>query len=84
MGRQDKADAFPDDGVVVGEATARAMLDGPIGAVAFLVTCLTLLAGTWEESVFGYGFLPGVLALLVWSFATSLATYRALATTARP
>jgi uncharacterized membrane protein len=54
-----------------------------IGAVAFLVTFLTVVAGTGEDSVFGYGFLPGILALVIWSFATSIASYRALASTAR-
>jgi hypothetical protein len=34
-----------------------------IGAVAFLVTFAALLAGTSEDSVFGFGFFPGVLAL---------------------
>lgn len=53
-----------------------------LGAVAFLVTFLTLIAGTGEDSVFGYGFLPGVLALVTWSIATSIAAYRAVATTA--
>lgn len=43
------------DDVVVGSATARTMLDGPIGAVAFLVDCLaargrTLEPGTWVSS----------------------------------
>ena len=32
------------------------------GAVDFLITLLTLIAGTGEDSVFGYGFLPGILA----------------------
>ena len=49
-----------------------------IGAVAFLITFLTLIAGTGEDSVFGYGFLPGILALVIWSIATSIARYRAL------
>ena len=44
-----------------------------IGAVAFLITFLTLIAGTGEDSVFGYGFLPGILALVIWSIATSIA-----------
>jgi hypothetical protein len=44
---------------------------------------LTVIAGTGEDSVFGYGFLPGILALVIWSMATSIASYRALATTAR-
>ncbi len=43
------------DEAVVGSATARAMLDGPIGAVAFLVDCLAargvpLTPGTWVSS----------------------------------
>ncbi|MGW8191825.1 2-keto-4-pentenoate hydratase [Sphingomonas hankookensis] len=43
------------DGAVVGTATARTMLDGPIGAVAFLVDCLAargvpLTPGTWVSS----------------------------------
>ncbi len=43
------------DGVVVGQASARTMLDGPIGAVAFLVDCLAargivLEPGTWVSS----------------------------------
>lgn len=51
-----------------------------IGAVAFLITFLTLIAGTGEDSVFGFGFFPGVLALVIWSIATSIARYRAVAT----
>ena len=51
-----------------------------IGAPSFLVTFAVLLQGTGENSVFGYGFFPGVLALVVWSIATSIATYRAVAT----
>ncbi|MDJ0277927.1 2-keto-4-pentenoate hydratase [Sphingomonas sp. 2R-10] len=43
------------DGAVVGQASARTMLDGPIGAVAFLVDCLAergiaLTPGTWVSS----------------------------------
>ncbi len=49
------------------------------GAVAFVITFLTLIAGTGKDSVFGYGFLPGILALVIWSIATSIATYRAVA-----
>jgi hypothetical protein len=30
--------------------------------------------------VFGCGFFPGVLALVIWSIATSIARYRAVAT----
>jgi hypothetical protein len=54
-----------------------------LGALAFLMTFFALIQGTGEDSVFGYGFLPGVLALAIWSIATSLAAYRAVATTAR-
>jgi len=46
-----------------------------------LITFLTLIAGTGEDSVFGFGFFPGVLALVIWSTATSIARYRAVATT---
>jgi hypothetical protein len=51
-----------------------------VGALSFLITFLALLQGTSEDSVFGYGFLPGILALAIWSIATSLAAYRAAAT----
>jgi hypothetical protein len=53
-----------------------------IGAIAFLIAFLTLIAGTGEDSVFGYGFLPGILALVIWSSATSIARYRAVVATA--
>ena len=53
-----------------------------LGACAFLITFLALLQGTSEDSVFGYGFLPGILALAIWSIATSIATYRAVSMTA--
>jgi hypothetical protein len=53
-----------------------------IGAISFLITFAALLTGTGEDSVFGFGFFPGVLALVIWSIATSIARYRAVATTA--
>ena len=53
-----------------------------VGALSFLITFLALIQGTSEDSVFGYGFLPGILALTIWSIATSLAAYRAVETTA--
>ena len=54
-----------------------------VGALAFLITFFALIQGTSEDSVFGYGFLPGILALAIWSSATSVATYRAVKITAR-
>ena len=53
-----------------------------LGALAFVITFFALIQGTSEDSVFGYGFLPGILALAIWSIATSIATYRTLSTTA--
>jgi hypothetical protein len=47
-----------------------------IGALSFLIAFLTLLAGLGEDSVFGFGFFPGVLALVIWSIATSIAMSR--------
>ena len=54
-----------------------------LGALSFLITFFAVIQGMSEDSVFGYGFLPGILALAIWSIATSLAAYRAVATTAR-
>jgi hypothetical protein len=51
-----------------------------IGAVSFLITFVAVLDGLGEDSYFGFGFFPGVLALVIWSFAASLARYRALRT----
>jgi hypothetical protein len=53
-----------------------------IGAGSFLVTFAVLLQGTGENSVFGYGFFSGVLALVIWSIAASLSLYRAVETPA--
>ena len=53
-----------------------------IGALSFVVTFLALIQGTSEDSVFGYGFLPGIAALAIWSVAASLAASRAVATSA--
>ena len=47
-----------------------------VGALAFVIPFLTLIAGTGKDSAFGYGFLPGILALATWSSATSIASYR--------
>ena len=51
-----------------------------IGAVSFLVTFAAVLSGLGEDSLFGFGFFPGVLALVIWSIATSIASYRAVGT----
>jgi hypothetical protein len=53
-----------------------------VGAASFLVTFAVLLQGTGENSVFGYGFVPGVLALVIWSIAASLSMHRAAESTA--
>ena len=50
-----------------------------VGAVSFLITFLTLIAGLGEDSLYGFGFFPGVLALVIWAISTSLAQYRSLA-----
>jgi hypothetical protein len=52
-----------------------------IGGVAFLVAFLAVIDGLGEDSVFGFGFFPGVLALVIWSIATSIAMYRTLTAT---
>jgi Domain of unknown function (DUF4386) len=54
-----------------------------IGGVSFLVTFAAVLSGLSEDSLFGFGFFPGVLSLVIWSIATSIARYRAVATPAR-
>ena len=53
-----------------------------LGALSFFITFFTLIDGPSEDSVFGYGFIVGFLALAIWSIATSIATYRAVETTA--
>jgi hypothetical protein len=52
-----------------------------LGALAFFITFFALIDGPIEDSVFGYGFLVGFLALGTWSIATSLATCRAVGIT---
>jgi hypothetical protein len=51
-----------------------------IGAVCFLITFLTVIDGMTDGSVFGYAFFPAIVSLVVWSVATSVARYRAMAT----
>jgi hypothetical protein len=53
-----------------------------IGALSFLITFAAVLSGLGEDSIFGFGFFPGVLALVIWSISTSVATYRAATNTA--
>jgi hypothetical protein len=54
-----------------------------IGGVSFLVAFAAVLSGLGEDSSFGFGFLPGVLALVSWSIATSVANYRAASCSSR-
>lgn len=51
-----------------------------IGAIGFVATFASLIAGTGKDTAFGYGFLPGILSLVVWSMAASIAMYRATGT----
>jgi hypothetical protein len=53
-----------------------------IFGVLFIITFLTLISGSGEDSVFGFGFFPGVLALVIWSIAASIARYGAAASRA--
>jgi len=48
-----------------------------IGALSFLITFLTVTESN-NDTVFGIGYPIGFLALVIWSIATSLATYRKL------
>ena len=48
-----------------------------VGAVSFLVAFAAVLSGLGEDSIFGFGFFPGVLALVIWSISTSVVHYRA-------
>jgi uncharacterized membrane protein len=52
-----------------------------IGAVCFLITFLTILQGPGDGSVFGYAFFPALLALLTWTIAASISSYRTLTAT---
>ena len=36
-----------------------------LGAISFLITFLAVIAGLGEDSLFGFGFFPGVLALVI-------------------
>ena len=59
-------------------------MDRDRGAIASLITFTTLLEGTGEDNLGGYGFLPGIPALVTWAIATSAATYRAVTSVATP
>ena len=50
-----------------------------VGGVSFLITFLVVLDGTTDGSPFGYGFFPGAVALVTWTAATSITTYRSTA-----
>jgi hypothetical protein len=50
-----------------------------VGGVSFLVTFVTVIDGTTDGSPFGYGFFPGAVALVTWTAATSISTYRSAA-----
>jgi repeat uncharacterized protein DUF347 len=53
-----------------------------LGGLAFFITFFSLIDGPSKGSKFGYGFFPGFLALVIWSIATSIASYRAAPTMA--
>jgi len=54
-----------------------------VGAASFVITFVTLIAGTGKDTVFGYGFLPGILALVIWSIATGITRYRGVVPSTR-
>jgi len=55
-----------------------------IGAVSFLIAFAAVLSGLGEDSIFGFGFFPGVLALVIWSISTSVANYRTTTGATKP
>jgi succinate dehydrogenase/fumarate reductase cytochrome b subunit len=48
-----------------------------IGSGCFAITLLTILNNSGNGSAFGYAFFPAMLALVVWTVATSIARYKA-------
>jgi hypothetical protein len=50
-----------------------------LGAGCFAITLLTIFNNSGDGSAFGYAFFPAMLSFVVWTVATSLARYRALA-----
>jgi succinate dehydrogenase/fumarate reductase cytochrome b subunit len=51
-----------------------------VGSACFFITLLTILNNSGSGSAFGYAFFPAVAALVIWTIATSIGRYRALAT----
>ena len=51
-----------------------------VGSACFFITLLTILNNSGNGSAFGYAFFPAVAALVIWTIATSVGRYRALAT----
>ena len=49
------------------------------GSACFFITLLTILNNSGNGSAFGYAFFPALLSLVVWTAATSVARYRAIA-----
>jgi succinate dehydrogenase/fumarate reductase cytochrome b subunit len=50
-----------------------------LGAGCFAITLLTILNNSGNGSAFGYAFFPAMLSFVVWTVATSVARYRAIA-----
>jgi succinate dehydrogenase/fumarate reductase cytochrome b subunit len=50
-----------------------------VGSGCFFITLLTILNNSGDGSAFGYAFFPAMLSLVVWTPATSLARFRAVA-----
>jgi hypothetical protein len=50
-----------------------------VGSGCFFITLLTILNNSGDGSAFGYAFFPAMLSLVIWTAATSIARYRALA-----
>jgi succinate dehydrogenase/fumarate reductase cytochrome b subunit len=48
-----------------------------VGSGCFFVTLLTILNNSGDGSAFGYAFFPAMLSLVVWTAATSIASYKA-------
>lgn len=62
---------------------ARVAFAGAIVGAAGIATAIVMVAAAASEGAAADPVLPGILALVIWSIATSIATYRARATTSR-